>query len=1003
VITRWIGAGANSLWTNPTNWDALSVPGFNSDVIITNSGAAHIVLDVDTTIASLNIGGAPTTAVLELRGVTLHADGVNVIGTNGTIEVLSNSTFTSSSSLQNFGAIKVPADLGIVTLTLDCNFTNYSTIDVETNSTLNLPGSNLLPFWLLDGTTFAGPGTIQFPATAGDLICYGLMTVDGTVEFQRQALIFGQSTWTGPGLFRLQSGGMTSVNFAPDFHVELSGWESLWGICTNQGFVRVPEETHLDVSFATLYNTGTFQIETNCHIEGVAGFENSGTIKVPAGLGAVLLDLSCNFTNYGTIDVGTNSILELPGGNWTDPLFSDGTFFTGPGTVRFLPTDGIVVCEGVITANGTIEFQRETGGIFGHATWTGPGVFRWQNGIMGGLTFAPDFHVEISGPHAIFVDCTNQGSMRLVGNTDLGITMATLYNSGLFQIETNGSINSSFGLGNFHNTGTIKVPAGLGTVSFALNCNLTNYGTIEVGTNSELNLSSTNVVDYLFEGTTFTGPGTVRFFGDANFMCSGLLTMNGTTEFQRPTAVIFGQSTWTGSGLFRWQGGAMGNITFAPDFHVELSGQNAILADCTNQGSIRLLGNNNLGVYGAKFYNTGLFQIESNCYIKAESSSGNFENAGTIKVPAGLGAQTLAFNCTFTNYGTLDVETNSELNLFITNSPSAALFADGSVFDGAGILRLLGDGYFTCLGTMKVTNTVEYKSQSLMFGPSQWTGPGLFRWRNGLMVAFTFAPDFHVEMSGPDWKSLSLYCTNQGTIRWLGNSFFAGSYEGPEILFNEGLIQVETNGFWWDFQLTNEPSGTFRQLTGELSIDTFCNYGTIQLDTGKLDVQRNFSSTNTSVYQVLLSGTVQFTNFNQLNVTNLALDGSLQVVLTNGFSPADGDTFAIIHSGSQTGRFSSVTVPALQSNLTWHVQYLPNSVVLVVSQPPATTGTTYTNGQFQFSFSGPAGGAYDIQVSTNLIDWTTVETNNVFPGNVMFTDTNAANFDKRYYRCRLFQ
>src|SRR4051812_6287177 len=92
VITRWVGFGANSLWTNPTNWDALKVPDANSDVVITNTGTAHVVLNVDTTVASVTVGGGSTFAVLDLVGVNLHADGVNLIGTNGTIEVISDSS-----------------------------------------------------------------------------------------------------------------------------------------------------------------------------------------------------------------------------------------------------------------------------------------------------------------------------------------------------------------------------------------------------------------------------------------------------------------------------------------------------------------------------------------------------------------------------------------------------------------------------------------------------------------------------------------------------------------------------------------------------------------------------------------------------------------------------------------------------------------------------------------------------------------------------------------------
>ena len=67
-ITRWIGFGADSLWTNPTNWDRLAVPDSNSDVIITNTGGKHVVLNVDTRSHLIN-------NVLVLLTVTYNVGG----------------------------------------------------------------------------------------------------------------------------------------------------------------------------------------------------------------------------------------------------------------------------------------------------------------------------------------------------------------------------------------------------------------------------------------------------------------------------------------------------------------------------------------------------------------------------------------------------------------------------------------------------------------------------------------------------------------------------------------------------------------------------------------------------------------------------------------------------------------------------------------------------------------------------------------------------------------
>src|SRR5262249_54649201 len=152
----------------------------------------------------------------------------------------------------------------------------------------------------------------------------------------------------------------------------------------------------------------------------------------------------------------------------------------------------------------------------------------------------------------------------------------------------------------------------------------------------------------------------------------------------------------------------------------------------------------------------------------------------------------------------------------------------------------------------------------------------------------------------------------------------------------------------------------------------------------------NFGSSPGSSYQVTVNGTSPGANFNQLNAQNLTLDGSFQVVLTNGFSPSNGNSFAIMN-GARSGSFSSTALPAPQNNLMWGVQYAPAGVVLEVGQPGgALTNMSFANGIFQFSLNGFPSGSYDIQTSTNLINWTTILTNYPFSGSVTVTDTNAA-------------
>ena len=101
-----------------------------------------------------------------------------------------------------------------------------------------------------------------------------------------------------------------------------------------------------------------------------------------------------------------------------------------------------------------------------------------------------------------------------------------------------------------------------------------------------------------------------------------------------------------------------------------------------------------------------------------------------------------------------------------------------------------------------------------------------------------------------------------------------------------------------------------------------------------------------------------------LTLTNVALAqaGSYQVVVTNS-------------AGSVTSAAATLTV-------------YPTAVA-TLSSP------TITGGQFQFTVTGVPDFTYAVQVSTNLLDWTSVETNT---SPFVSTDTNLLSFPTHFYR-----
>ncbi|MCX5654104.1 MAG: PEP-CTERM sorting domain-containing protein, partial [Planctomycetota bacterium] len=86
-----------------------------------------------------------------------------------------------------------------------------------------------------------------------------------------------------------------------------------------------------------------------------------------------------------------------------------------------------------------------------------------------------------------------------------------------------------------------------------------------------------------------------------------------------------------------------------------------------------------------------------------------------------------------------------------------------------------------------------------------------------------------------------------------------------------------------------------------------------------------------------LAGTTPAAQYDQVSVGGLAaLDGTLDVVLLGGFSPAYGDTFNLFDFGDFAGSFDAVNLPALGGGLAWDASGLYSTGSIQVMPEPAT-------------------------------------------------------------------
>ena len=77
------------------------------------------------------------------------------------------------------------------------------------------------------------------------------------------------------------------------------------------------------------------------------------------------------------------------------------------------------------------------------------------------------------------------------------------------------------------------------------------------------------------------------------------------------------------------------------------------------------------------------------------------------------------------------------------------------------------------------------------------------------------------------------------------------------------------------------------------------------------------------------------------------------------------------------------------------------ATLTVLHYPLLLDARMTTDGAFAFTLSGDAGCNYTIEVGTNLVDWTPLETLSNATSQVDFADSVSSNRSTRFYRARL--
>jgi len=900
----WINPTAG-IWSNPSNWNPTNVPGPTDTAVITNTGSV-VYLQGSVEVSNIVLGAVD--ACINGSGVTLNINS-QTIYLYGQITVNPCSTFVFDSGTIYGSSTNSPYATLSGDVTLSGSGQILGIINVGTNSV----------FSITTGVNQNWPNFI--------LNNYGIVEwSNGTIQ-----------------------GGGSSGTVINNYGV----WD---------------EESDLDLN--------------NAYGQAGTTFNNQGTfIKSGSTGGNSTIDTGVVFNNAGILDSRTNSIVLSGTGN-----------FTG-GYVTTNLTGLTVFSSGTVNINGTVT---STNVQLAGATLTGTNVINgalnwivgdWSSGAQ--VTIATNSTLLVTGANDHnLANCTltNNGTLAWSGGTIQGggSSGTLIYNYGLWDAQSDQTLNNAYGQAGtaFNNYGTFRKSGGAGQFS---NYTLFTSGTVFNQIAGVIDVQSgTNGLDLFFQGVgNFTGGYVTTNLNGLTVFSIGTFNINGTVTGMNTwqdggnltgTNVINGALTWAAG---NWNGAPYVTIATNSTLIITNTGDLAIVnCTITNNGAVQwnsgtLQGGGSTGTF---IYNYGLWDAQSDYAINSDFGQNGtvFNNLGTFRKSGGSTGTTFrpSDNSTtiFNNQGTVLNFSGGPITL-----DGGGVFSAGSISN----LVVLGGGAFNINGTVTSTNLQEnganLSGNNVLYGGFTWVGGN---WNSGAQV--TIATNSTLVMAGAGDLGMG-NCTliNNGTVAWSGGTIQGGGSSGT-LIYNYGLWEVLC-----DYALNSDfgqngigfyNAGKFRKLntTGTTSWTPttgaapalFVNIGgSIELDSGTLAIAGNFTIPSSGL--TIGVGGKNSGQYGSLIVGgNAILGGPLKVFLTNNFQPYIPERFTIVSSSSDSGAFSSISLPAgLQINYTNSDVYLNATNVLV---PPGPITSQLSGANLLFSFPTSTNQSYTIETITNL-------------------------------------
>ena len=281
------------------------------------------------------------------------------------------------------------------------------------------------------------------------------------------------------------------------------------------------------------------------------------------------------------------------------------------------------------------------------------------------------------------------------------------------------------------------------------------------------------------------------------------------------------------------------------------------------------------------------------------------------------------------------------------------------------------------VGVPGPTDTINFANGTIINLTSSVTINGAFNWSGGSLSGnpLTIANGGVMNIAGN--VSLQNVVTNAGTVTMTGTASLNilnnhGVYQGGVYNLAGALWDIQTNANincgCYGFEFFNN-AGVFQKSQGSGTTTvgvSFANTGMVNALVGIL----SFNASFTTIGGTLAFGVGGLSSFGKINVSgNVALNGIASVTWLGGFTPAIGNSFALLDYGSHSGTFANITLPpgtTGQGNYGTTVFSLLITNVTTLTNPPVFLSIELVNANTAVILWPTSAANFSLQTSTNL-------------------------------------